>query len=148
LGEPRAVLLAWAQAEGLRWVEDPSNAGSQRGQLRALWPALEAIQGGLSGALARTARLLAREDALLERIVDEGWPRLAQTGGLSLAGLRAEDPALHLRYLRRLCAEAGLSAPRAERLEAALAFAGEEGEVELGSGARLRFGEGLVSIVT
>ena len=148
LGEPRAVLLAWAQAEGLRWVEDPSNAGSQRGQLRALWPALEAIQGGLSGALARSARLLAREDALLERIVDEGWPRLAQAGGLSLAGLRAEDPALYLRYLRRLCAEAGLSAPRAERLEAALAFTGEEGEVELGGGVRLRFGEGHVSLVT
>jgi tRNA(Ile)-lysidine synthase len=43
LFESRAVIQTWAEADGLSWVEDPSNPHSQRGQLRRLMPLLDEV---------------------------------------------------------------------------------------------------------
>ncbi len=120
LGEPRSVLAAHAELRGLRWVEDPSNAGSQRGRLRALLPALAEIHGGGTAAIARSARLLAREDALLTELAAAAHAAAARPGpALDRAVFSAQHPALRLRMLRRLCgAGAGGPVPRADQLEA------------------------------
>lgn len=146
LEEPRAVIAAWARAEGLRWVEDPSNPSSLRGALRALMPALERLHGGATRALARSARLLAREDAFLEALTEDAWARVAREGGLGLAAWRAEPEALQLRLLRRLCAPCPL-APRADQLELALRWPALPGEaLPLVGGYRLRAADGLLQL--
>lgn len=135
LDEPRAVLQAWAEEEGLSWVEDPSNPASERGRLRALLGGLEELREGASLGLARSARLLGREDALVESLVDAAWPGLVRDGGLDLRGLRALDPALQLRCLRRLAGRA-----RADQLERWL-------QSEPGDGWSLELGEGRLLVV-
>ncbi len=104
LAEPRAVLSAWAQDRGLSWVEDPSNAASQRGEIRRLMPQLDALHGGAAATLARSARLLAQEDSLLTELVDAAWSTVATGQGLGRAALAAQHPAIQLRLLKRLIA--------------------------------------------
>lgn len=126
LREPRAVIEAWARIEGVAWREDPSNPLSQRGRLRVLMPLLDEIHGGAAAALARTARLLAREDRLLEDLVDGAWDGVVRDGGLDVASLQAQHPALQLRLLRRLVGS--LPHPlRADHLEGFLGWTAREG---------------------
>jgi tRNA(Ile)-lysidine synthase len=119
LGEPRAALRAHAGAAGLAWIEAPSNPTSLRGRIRALMPALDTLHGGAGAALARTARLLAQDAALIDELADAAWRRCALAGGLDLRGLRAEPPALQARLLRRLLADVP-GVVRADHVEAAL----------------------------
>ena len=68
LDEPRAALLAYAEAEGLDWIEDPSNAdtGLDRNYLRhAVLPRLRQRWPGVDQVMARSARHLAEADELL-----------------------------------------------------------------------------------
>jgi tRNA(Ile)-lysidine synthase len=137
LFEPRAVLEAWASAEGLDWVEDPSNATSQRGLLREIMPRLDTVHGGASGALARSARLLAREDALLDDMAEVGWAEVHDAGGVNRTMLARLHPALQLRLLRRLVAPCPAQV-RADPLEAVLTGALlAPGSLDLGEGWRL-----------
>ncbi len=144
LAQSRAELEAWARLEGLSWVEDPSNADSQRGEIRRLMPALDAIHGGAEAALARTGRLLARDEALLDRLSDAAWQRHVRGEGLSLEGLRGEDEAIQLRLLLRLTA----SCPRpvrADQLEAFLSWTPTAGgSLPLPADHRLAIREGLL----
>ena len=126
LFEPRAVVAAWARREGLRWVEDPSNPGSLRGRMRPILDELDALHGGARRALARSARLLARDDALLDELAAAEHRRLDRDGGVDLAGLRALHPALQLRVLRRLVAAAPPGV-RADQLERFLTWEPREG---------------------
>lgn len=85
LDTARADLLAYAQANGLAWIEDPSNADVALDRnflrervlplLRERWPHVDA-------AFARSARLLADADALL----DDG-------DAIALARATTADPA-------------------------------------------------------
>lgn len=144
LREPREVIAGWARTQGLSWEEDPSNAGSLRGRARALIPLLDQLHGGAAAALARSGRLLAREDALLEALTGEAWARVAREGGLDLAGLRAEPEAIQLRLLRRLCLGCP-GTPRADQLEAALGWEPEPGaRLPLAGGWRLEARSGLI----
>jgi tRNA(Ile)-lysidine synthase len=146
LAEPRAVLEAWARSEGLSWTEDPSNAGSQRGQIRALMPELDRLYGGASRTLARSARLLAREDALLHTLADEAWQSVCRPGGLDRAGLSAQHPAMQLRLLRRLTSEV-TARVGAEPLEAIVDGALQHtGCLDLGEGWSLVCSQGLLSV--
>lgn len=73
LDEPRAAILAYASARGLRWRDDPTNADPRflRNRLRAeVVPLLEAIRPGATRAIARTAAGVAADDAVLDAIVD------------------------------------------------------------------------------
>lgn len=68
LALPREVLLAYARARGLDWIEDPSNArpDPERNFLRLqVLPLLRARWPQASAALARSAQLCAEADALL-----------------------------------------------------------------------------------
>jgi len=68
LDEPRAELLAYAAAEGLGWIEDPSNADTQldRNYLRhEVLPRLRDRWPGVDRVMARSARHLAEAEELL-----------------------------------------------------------------------------------
>ncbi len=147
LHEPREVLRAWAEEQGLGWVEDPSNADSERGRIRALMPQLDALHGGATGALSRTARLLAREDGLLAELTDLAWAQVARDGGLNRAALAAQHPALQLRLLRRLVADVPARV-RADPLEAVVGGAlMDGGQRDLGGGWVLRCIGGCLRVV-
>jgi tRNA(Ile)-lysidine synthase len=67
----RAQLLEFAQSEGLRWIEDESNASTRfdRNYLRHdVGPLLDARYGGWREALARFARHAASANELLEQL--------------------------------------------------------------------------------
>lgn len=146
LDEPREVLEAWARAEGLRWVEDPSNADSQRGALRRLMPSLDTIHGGAVGALARSGRLLAREDALLSSLTDAAWARCEDGAGLAVARLHQEHPAIQLRLLRRLTKNCPKPV-RADQLEAFLDWAPQGGgRLPLPAGWALVYRGGILTV--
>jgi tRNA(Ile)-lysidine synthase len=147
LEEPGAVLRKWAEMEGLQWAEDPSNPASERGRIRALMPELDALRGGAAGALARSARLLAREDALLEEFTDVAWKQVACEGGLDRSGLAAQHPAIQLRLLRRLVSEVPARV-RADPLEAVAGGAlSGPGQLDLGEGWRLVCAGGRISLL-
>jgi tRNA(Ile)-lysidine synthase len=140
LGEARSTLEAWARSRGLRWADDPSNATSERGRLRALWPELEALRPGSRGAMARSARLLAADDALLEQLAAAEGARLARPDGLDAGGLAALPLPLGLRLLRGLAPDA-----HAEALERALAGGLREGAwLDAGQGAGLEVRGGVL----
>ena len=144
LFESRAVIQAWAESEGLSWVEDPSNPHSQRGQLRRLIPLLDEVHGGASRALARSARLLAREDALLEGLEDDAWRAIFSGKGLNREGLASVHPALQLRLLKRLI---GHLPVRAGTLETVIDGAlHNKGRLDLGGGACLVALDGVLFV--
>jgi len=113
---PRAALRDYAQAQGLQWLEDPSNADTRHDRnflrhralplLRERWPEAEA-------ALARSAQLLA-EDAQL--LAEEAQRRLqpardADPSTLHTAPLMELSPPWRARVLRRWFASLGLPSP-------------------------------------
>jgi tRNA(Ile)-lysidine synthetase-like protein len=148
LSEPRRVLEAVAELRGLRWVEDPSNASSQRGRLRALLPELLAIHGGDGSALARSARLIARENDWMRVQADEAWERLQRDQGQALdrLGLAELHPALQLRVLRRLPGVRAVRS-RADQLEPLVSRPLVTGAVhELSGGVRLVIGREAIRV--
>lgn len=113
LGHSRAELLAYAQAHGLRWIEDPSNSDSRfdrnflRQQVMPLlagrWPHADAALAMVAGLSAEAADLLADEDfRCLAQL------RTADVHVVSRDGLRALPPARRARVLRRWIEELGL----------------------------------------
>jgi len=102
---PRAALLAYAQAHGLCWIEDPSNDddGPDRNFLRLhVLPLLQQRWPHAAGALAGSAALCGElremldeeDDALLEHV--QAAPRV-----LEVARLRSLSVARRARVLRR-----------------------------------------------
>jgi tRNA(Ile)-lysidine synthase len=69
----RSEIQAYAQARGLRWVDDPTNQQLEalRNQLRhQVLPLLEQLRPGTSGALARSARAAARDDDFVTSLLE------------------------------------------------------------------------------
>jgi len=101
----RADLQAWARREGLEWIEDPTNAGTDPDRnflrheilprLRSRWPAADA-------ALARAARLQREAADELARQAAADWASLAETqpDRIAVAPLRALPAARQRRLLR------------------------------------------------
>ena len=146
LDEPRDVLHAWAKLEGLSWSEDPSNASSKRGRLREILPLLDALRGGSVEALARSARLIGRDDSFMNEMVNIEWSRLSADGGLDWRGLNALHEALRLRLLRRLCAPC-VGVVRADHVEAALGWTPQGGaRLPLPEGWCLRYRGGVLRL--
>lgn len=74
LDEPRCALLAYAEAEGLDWIEDPSNADIRldRNYLRhQVLPRLRDRWPGVDQVMARSARHLAEADELLGELASQ-----------------------------------------------------------------------------
>ena len=121
LGYRRAELLAYARAQGLTWIEDPSNGDLDfdRNYLRARilpllaerWPACAASLSRSAAHCAEAqdliAGLAAREIALIEG---------SRAGTLSLAALAARAPALQAAVLRHWLADLGLPTPDSRHL--------------------------------
>lgn len=134
LEEDPATLRAYATERGLRWVEDPSNPASERGHLRMWLDGLEQIRPGARRGLARSARLLARDEALLQDLALAVHARCVRGGDLDLQRLRAEPRALSGRVVLRWLEDAGV-APTAERVDQLLdGREAPRGRVELGGG--------------
>src|SRR5918997_2580636 len=92
----RDEIEAYCRRHGLRPLLDPTNddLALRRNAVRhAILPALEARFPQARASLARTARLLADEDAALQVVVDARWARLGKwrdgVATLDRAGFRA-----------------------------------------------------------
>ncbi|MGY1457431.1 tRNA lysidine(34) synthetase TilS [Luteimonas sp. A534] len=82
LGQPRARIHAWAQAEGLSWIEDPANTDPAHDRtllrervlplLRERWPTADAAFARSAALCAEASELLATRDA---ELLDALFPR-------------------------------------------------------------------------
>lgn len=109
----RAQLHAYAQAHGLRWIEDPSNADDDADRnflrnrvlplLRTRWPQADAALAGVAALQADTGDLLDTGDA--EALAQA---RTLDTAVLRIDTLRSLPAARRARVLRRWCAGLGL----------------------------------------
>ena len=147
LGHARARLLAYAQAHGLRWIEDPSNADTRLDRnflrqrvlplLRERWPQADAV-------LSRSAALCVDASDLLTTadIRDLALLRTADPNVLSRTTLTALPAAQRARVLRHWIAELGLPPLPAEgiaRIEADLIHARDDADPRFAwQGAEIR----------
>ena len=128
LGWGRAELLDYAQSQGLKWIEDPSNADTRfdRNFLRhQILPELMGRWPAAARVLSRSAGLCAEAAAQLAALAvqDLGDTRGARPGGLSVAALCRLSDARVRNLLRHWLQEQGLSLPSQavmERLTTAL----------------------------
>lgn len=132
LDTPRATLMAYAQAQSLHWIEDPSNRETALDRnflrhqvlplLRERWPAADAAFARAAGLAAESSALLAEHDAQLLAAV-----RGDSEASLSVLALQGLSPAQRARVLRRWVADLGwppLPAEGVARIEADLLGAG------------------------
>ena len=122
LGEARAALRDWVRAEGLEWVEDPSNSDTRydRNYLRAeILPRLLARWPAAARSAGRSTRHLAEAQALLRQASD-AWLERAQDGAaVRVTVLRAAPPSRQRALLRRWLERQGVAAPDTLQLELA-----------------------------
>jgi tRNA(Ile)-lysidine synthase len=98
-----ASIRDWLQAQGVRHVEDPTNAdeGLTRIRFRArLLPALAQAFPQFRDTFARSARHAAQAQQLLDAIAAEDLARVGSGAGLSIAALQALDSARQANLLR------------------------------------------------
>ena len=124
LDVPRREIEAYAQAHGLRWVDDDSNENRhfRRNFLRHdILPPLERHFPGASAALVRASGHFAEADSLLDDLAGIDQMALATPGGrVTLDGFRALPPARARNLLRHLWRSAGFRAPDARWIDEAL----------------------------
>ncbi len=99
LDQPRAVILAYAEEQGLSWIEDPSNGDPRyaRNRLRqTLWPAFPAAET----ALAQAARWAQQAADLAAEVAAADLAVIADSGRLDLVALSALSPARASNALR------------------------------------------------
>lgn len=112
LAVPRQALQAYARAQGLRWVDDPTNLETDRDRnflrhrvlplLRERWPQADAALARSAALSAESADLLQDEDARLLAAAACG-----DGDGLSVPALRAWPASRRARLLRRWVAQGG-----------------------------------------
>ncbi len=112
-------IIAYAELRKIPWMDDPSNPTSLRGQIRSVLPMLDRIRSNPVAGLARSARLLARDEDFVDGITNQKYQRIVQNKGLQLTELIKEHPAIQLRLLRKLAGEQKL-VPSANQVEAFL----------------------------
>jgi tRNA(Ile)-lysidine synthase len=120
LGWTRSDLRIYAEAEGLKWVEDPSNADTDidRNLLRhQILPALRGRWPAADATIARSARHCADAAALLHEWADAELPAIAgsRPGTLAIDGLLRHEERRQRVLLRRAIERQGFRAPT-ERL--------------------------------
>jgi tRNA(Ile)-lysidine synthase len=115
LSTPKAELVAYCQAEGLDFADDPSNRNPRfaRARMRLL-----VAETGLDvRALTRLAARAARAEQALAAATDEAHARLGPLGVATAAALLSEPLEIRLRLIGRAVASAGGDAGRRLRLE-------------------------------
>lgn len=153
LAFPRHALHAYAQAHGLAWIEDPSNASPDPDRnylrlrllplLRQRWPQADAALARSAALCADADELLADDDArLLDRHID------TDPHTLHLAGLRPLPAARRARVLRLWVRHLGL--PRlpghsVEQIERDLLHARDDAQAAIvWAGARMARWRGVL----
>ncbi len=116
----RDALFQWAQAQGLAWIDDPSNfdIGFERNWLRrTVLPELASRRPGIETVLVRNGLVAAETAALLDEIAREDLTALRQAdAGLSVAGLERLSAARAGNVLRHWLNEQDLPVPDARNL--------------------------------
>jgi tRNA(Ile)-lysidine synthase len=115
----RHVLEAYARAEKLSWVEDPSNATNRfsRNFLRhEVLPTLRDRWPGLDEAVARTASHMAEAAKLLDAVARRDLARAVDGDGLRVSALRALPAARRRNALRAFIARAGAGLPSTAKM--------------------------------
>lgn len=99
LDQPRAAIRAYAEQQGLSWIEDPSNADPRyaRNRLRqTLWPAFPAAEA----ALALSARWAQQASELAAEVAASDLAGIASVERLDLPALSRLSPARASNALR------------------------------------------------
>lgn len=120
LGFSRAELRAWAEAEQLHWIEDPSNVdtGFDRNYLRhEVMPLLKRRWPGAAATLSRGARLAAEADAILQGLAAEDYTRAGAGLTLPLELLAGLPEARQRNLLRYWLHRRSLPLPPAHKLD-------------------------------
>lgn len=122
LGFGRAQLHAYAEAAGLTWVEDPSNADRafDRNYLRhELMPRLARRWPAHGETLARAARHCAEAQGLIDDLAREDLARCQgrRPGSLLVSALERLEPPRRRALLRHWIRVRGFATPNAPRLE-------------------------------
>lgn len=121
LDQPRAALRHYAEAHGLRWIEDPHNEDPRYARSwlrRALLPGLRERFPQADLSLSRAARLADEAASLLDELAAEDQARAAAgSGTLSIAALLAlRGPRRH-NLIRNWLQGQGFRPPFAEVLD-------------------------------
>ena len=127
LGYTRAELEAWARTAGLSWVEDPSNTdtGFDRNYLRhEVLPRLKTRWPRAGDTVARSARLCAEADGLLQELAAEDAGRYAVAETLPLRALHELSAPRARNLLRHWLKARHLPMPPAHKLDEILHQAG------------------------
>ncbi len=108
LEQTREDIVAYAEARGLRWREDPSNADRKRERAQVRFealPMLERIHGDARGQLSALARAAQDQSRWAEDSADAAWERCASVWGLQRAALLEEPAPLQSLLVERLYRE-------------------------------------------
>ena len=119
----RADLLAYAERQGLDWIEDPSNRDTrlERNYLRhELIPLLAQRRAGVGKVLARSAAHFAENAELLDELAAADMTGCADGEGLLIPVLCRLSPARQRNLLRYFIRQQGLPLPDHRRLQAVL----------------------------
>lgn len=151
LAASREQLLAYAQENGIAWIDDPSNqdAHFERNWLRQeIMPRLRARLPDAASKLAQAARLQTEASALLQADDAAILGTAAQAPVLALATLRALPPARAARVFRHWSTQQGwppLPARAIDWLQAELAkpAGSRESELRWGNARVLRWRDAL-----
>ena len=113
LGVSRAVLLEYARASGIEWIDDPANAEARhdRNFLRQeIMPALGKRWPHAAAALARSAQLMVEQEVVLDEHAGRQLARVqgVDPGTVSVPGLLEISPAWRARVIRRWIDSLGL----------------------------------------
>jgi tRNA(Ile)-lysidine synthase len=117
---PRAMLFDYAQGQGLRWVEDESNADEAypRNFLRhRALPLLEERFPACRDTLARSARHFAEASELLDDLARIDAAEAIRADALEVAALRALTPSRAKNLLRYFLHTRGAAMPQAAQLD-------------------------------
>ncbi|MBX2797972.1 MAG: tRNA lysidine(34) synthetase TilS [Myxococcales bacterium] len=141
----REDVMAWAQHRNLQFREDPTNRDSRflRNRIRnEVLPLLERIRAGSEASIARSARVVASDDALLMQLADDAAASL-RTGSIGTDWISTTPEPLVRRKL--LALDTSLTAAQ---IDAALRAAHRgHGDVHLPGGRVIRVRSGALRIV-
>ena len=139
-----AAVREWLRAQGIAWIEDPTNRSERftRNRIRSrVMPALAESFPSYLETFARSARHAAQAQLLLEEIAAEDLRRLGAP--LPIAGLRTMTRARQANVLRHWLKEAHAQQDSAAQMDELLDQI--DACATRGHGIRLRAGQGFVT---
>lgn len=142
LSVPRSQLESWAKAQGLQWIDDPSNQQNHydRNYLRnRVMPILAERWPGFVGRWGQTAELVSESEQLLNDYLDRDLAELQGNQRQLYCGLLPLEPSRRRALLRRWLQVQGITVgiERLQRIESELIGAAVDAQPQLKFGNRL-----------